>query len=150
VVGDYKTSGKLGDRCSVTKMLKGRRLQVPLYHLLGGDSTRVELLGVGPAYVDADESRAAFDGFANDAERQAFLETLGVLATLWARGVFPLHADSHCDWCAYRQACRRNHPPTREREELARDAQAYGLLRKKSRSGRATLADVRASEAGRR
>lgn len=149
VVGDYKTSGKLGDRADATQMLKGRMLQVPLYGLLAGPGARVELLGVGPAYdpqqVEAGDRRVEFDGFAKDEHRRGFLETLRVLAALVERGSFALRPDRHCDWCDYRLACRNTHPPTLEREDHAPDTADYRLLGDKTKSTKPTLAKVRAA-----
>jgi hypothetical protein len=100
-------------------MLSGRALPVPLYALIA--SATVELLGVGPAH-DPVEDVVHFDGFDSDAVRAGVLETVGVAAALAKAGRFPIHRGDHCDWCDYRPACRRSHPPTQFREDRADDA----------------------------
>lgn len=133
VVADYKTSGDLQARLDVEKMLTGERLQVPLYHLLAGRAT-VALLGVGPAF-DADGSRPApFAGFPDDDQDAGFRETLRILADLPRDGVFPIREGRHCSWCEYRPACRKGHPPTASREDLAPDGAAYRAVSRKKRS----------------
>lgn len=126
VVGDYKTSGRLDRRVKPAEMLKGRALQVPLYQLLAGEGSEVELLGVGPSYgIDEEITVASFSGFAKAEQSEGFRETLRVLLRLARAGRFPLLKGRHCEWCAWRPACRRNHPPTRHREEVARDTAAF-------------------------
>jgi ATP-dependent helicase/nuclease subunit B len=129
VVSDYKTSGKLKDRCNVTAMLKGSRLQVPVYALLAGSEAAVELLGVGPGFDPEGETgyRFPFAGFTAPALR-GFHETLLVLAELREQGAFPLRHGEHCGWCAYQQGCRHVHPPTEEREKQAADGMRYAKL----------------------
>jgi ATP-dependent helicase/nuclease subunit B len=133
-VGDYKTSGKLADRVSPLLMLRGLQLQVPLYQILAGDDSTVELLGVGPYYsrLDEDDRQAAFAGFAKDDQRSGFRQTLRTLVELARRGRYPLRTDRHCSWCAYRLACRWNHPPTLHRETLDADGRRYAGLQDKS------------------
>jgi ATP-dependent helicase/nuclease subunit B len=134
LVGDYKTSGKLADRVAPRLMLKGHQLQVPLYRMLEGDDSAVELLGVGPFYalLGEDERQAIFDGFPKDDQRTGFLETLRTLVGLVRRGRFPMRSDRHCSWCAYRLACRWNHPPTQHRETIDADGLLYASLQDKS------------------
>jgi len=134
IIGDYKTSGDLERRSNVTQMLKANTLQVPLYWLIGGADSRVELFGVGPAYDEKDdaERRVVFGGFDDSRRHEGFLETLRTLADLVTKGRFPLHEGSHCGYCAYEQACRRLHPPTVERESHAADSARYRLLSKKN------------------
>jgi hypothetical protein len=134
VVSDYKTSGRLADRVVPREMLKGRFLQVPLYWLMAGDRTEVELLGVGPRFDPCDEenSVARFSGFADEAQRRGFVETLRVLVEFVRQGRFPLNDDRHCSYCAYGPACRRTHPPTRERERLYDDTRRFEALRAKT------------------
>ncbi len=132
-VGDYKTSGALERRVKQADMLKGKALQVPLYWMLAGGDASVELLGLGP---DFNPSRAdyrhEFPGFDGEL-RDSFLGTMRTLIDLRNRGTFPLHKqDRVCSWCTYRQACRRNHPPTLEREKLYEETLAYQALHTKS------------------
>ncbi len=151
VVADYKTSGNLGERADRALMLKGRHLQVPLYHLLARAAS-TELLGVGPGFdpaeIDEADRRSGFGGF-DGAEAAGFRETLRVLADLDARGAYPLRYDERpCGWCDYRRACRRNHPPTLEREENADDTRDYRDLGGKS-TKKPALANVRADREAR-
>jgi len=145
-IGDYKTSGKLREQCNPTKILKLHRLQVPLYWLLGQREADVELLGVGPDFDPGapreEDRRVTFRGFADPEQEQGFREGLAVLADLLHRGAFPLRPDNHCHWCDYRPACRRSHPPTMEREELAPDTRDYRDIQRRS-SKRPLLAQVR-------
>ena len=118
IVSDYKTGGKLKDRVKPGAMLSGGELQAPIYALLSGFP--VELLGSGPTH-DPLTDRVRFDAFKTDEQRQGFLETLHVLVALADSGRFPIHPGRHCDWCDYRPACRRGHPPTEFREDRAED-----------------------------
>jgi len=120
VVSDYKTGGDVSARVKPAAMLSGGALQVPIYALLNGSP--VELLGVGRDHDPATDV-ARFDGFASDEQRRGFLETLVVFADLAGEGRFPIHPGDHCDWCDYRAACRRGHPPTLFREDHATDVQ---------------------------
>jgi hypothetical protein len=102
--------------------------------MLAGEDSTVELLGVGPYYAreDEDERQAAFAGFPNDDQRSGFRQTVRTLVDLAGRGRYPLRADRHCSWCAYRLACRWNHPPTLHRETLDVDGRRYASLQDKS------------------
>lgn len=143
-IGDYKTAGNLRRPVSATEMLRGLQLQVPLYHLMSDG--RVALLGVGPDFEDEpDRSTSRFEGFETAAMADGFRETLRVLDRLRRGGVFPLRQDDRrCGWCDFRRACRRNHPPTRHREEVAADAADLRDLQGKSTRGeRYRIADVR-------
>jgi RecB family exonuclease len=135
-IGDYKTGGKLAEAANPTKILKLHRLQVPLYWLLGQRTADVELLGVGPDYGPGgprEEDRlVTFRGFASPEQEQGLREGLAVLADLLRRGAFPLRPDNHCNWCDYRPACRRSHPPTLEREENAGDSRDYRDVQRRS------------------
>ncbi len=136
LVSDYKT-GKLSDLDDVDEMLRGRRLQIPLYRILAGEGARVETLGVGPSHqrVEGEDEPAAtgaFSGFARPEQEEGFRETLGALVSMAREGRFPLHT-TDCAWCPYTPACRHNHPPTLERERNARDvSQFFGLQKKES------------------
>jgi ATP-dependent helicase/nuclease subunit B len=134
VVGDYKTSTSLSGRVHQTSMLKGRTLQVPLYRMLAGPDAVVEVLGVHPDLDPADEEhRHRFEGFKNDACERTFRHTMRVLLRMRSDGIFPLNkGDQHCRWCDYRHACRRNHPPTLERESRMGDAEDYRAVQKKN------------------
>jgi RecB family exonuclease len=134
-VGDYKTSTFIAPRVDATAILKGRQLQVPLYSMMAG-RTEVELLGIHPDLDPGDDKqRALFSWFDDDEQAQSFLHTLRVLFRLRDEGVFPFHEDSQqCGWCDFQKACRRKHPPTRDRELLLTDADDYRKLDKKTKS----------------
>jgi RecB family exonuclease len=142
VVSDYKTGGDVSTRVKPAAMLSGGALQVPIYALLSGSP--VELLGVGLNHDPAIDV-AGFDGFASDEQRRGFLETLVVLANLAGQGRFPIHPGDHCDWCDYRPACRRGHPPTLFREAHATDVKdAHDCWRKTAKLP--TVSAVRGEE----
>jgi hypothetical protein len=133
-VGDYKTSTSLADRVNPTRMLKGIELQVPLYGMLAGPGTAVEVLGVHPDLDPADgEHVHRFDGFAGDPLADSFRDTLRVLVRLLRDGVFPFREGDPCRWCDYNAACRRNHPPSVSRESRLGDAADYRRVSRKSR-----------------
>jgi len=144
IVADYKTSGKLDDRCNATGMLKGREIQVPVYRLLAG-AGRVDLLGVSPSY-SSDDSVRSFAGFADDRAERGFHETLEVLLELSRQGRYPLHDSPDCKRCAYSEACRRNHPPTLERENHAEDTRRFRSLQRKNASKFPLLSDLEAKD----
>ncbi len=144
IVADYKTMGNLPNRVDISRILKGRSLQLPLYVLMqesaaaskeGTPSIRAEVIGVGPAFSEgASPSEPSPEGYPSreilDADlmariREGLLETLHVLDETAAAGCFPLNADSdRCGWCPYRRACRRGHAPT-----LTRLASTPGVAR---------------------
>ncbi|MBD3869525.1 MAG: exodeoxyribonuclease V subunit gamma, partial [Acidobacteria bacterium] len=142
-VADYKTSGRLGKRISISEMLKGNQLQVPIYHLLAEQRPTVELLGVGPGYAGP-ESRAEFTGFARDDQFEGLTETLRVLAGLLSAGLYPIKDKSpSCSYCAYKAGCRINHPPTLEREAGSKDSRDFiRLAGKNSFKNRTLLHDL--------
>jgi RecB family exonuclease len=135
LIGDYKTGGSLRDHVDKKSFLKLHRLQVPLYWLLGGRDSGVELLGLGPDYDEggrlAEHRQASFPEL-KPPEEEGLRESLAVLIRLLNRRSFPLREGDHCRWCDFRQACRRNHPPTGEREEQAADARDYRDVQRKN------------------
>ena len=145
VIGDYKT-GQVKELTDVTKMLKGERLQVPLYWMLADRNASVEVLGVGVHHDPDDvDTKDRILGFADmkPVEYAGFLETMRVLADLLADGVFPLKDSRGCDYCPYELACRHKHPPTGEREEHAADGADFVDLGAKTKTKKRTLAEVR-------
>lgn len=150
-IADYKTSGNIGKRISVSEMLKGSHLQVPIYHLLAEGGPAVELLGVGPSFEgkSVKDARPRFDGFGREDQREGMLETLRVLAGLLKNGLFPLRdASKSCSYCVYKPGCRVNHPPTLEREAESLDGRDYLELAGKNRdNGKTLLPDLRKSRA---
>ncbi len=133
IVGDYKTSGNLEGQTDPSQALKGLKLQAAIYQLLSQPDTEVELLGVAPYYerhpTRGDRASLQLD----HATREGVRETLRVLSELLDRGSFPMaRDDGPCRYCAYRPACRRAHPPTRERDDLAEDTADFRALKSKN------------------
>ncbi len=163
VVSDYKTSGTLEHQTDMATLLKGSRLQMPLYLLMAeaqlgtwsaaGARVRAEVIGVGPRFLpgapgaEEDETRAVIDPEKFEKNRMGLLETVRILADLAAGGSFPLNETSRvCTYCPFTRACRRTHIPTLARIGAAAEASSYRLLRGKST--RAPLIDdVRAKAA---
>jgi ATP-dependent helicase/nuclease subunit B len=157
IVSDYKTGGRPADHVAPAEILRGSRLQMPLYALMaeslaaewGATATdaRAEVLGVGPGFgQDGDEGseQAVLDRQVLDSIRAGLLETLRVLMDLAAGGSFPLNEESRlCRRCAYVRACRRTHAPTLSRIAAAGVAADFELVRLKNTRAR-TLAEVRA------
>ena len=155
VVSDYKTGGQPGMFVRPVEILKGRRLQMPLYALMaetsawehrqelagaaGEGRVTAEVLGVGPRHERApEEARALLEPATLAPIREGLLETLAVLMRLFDAGLHPLNESSeHCDFCPYRRACRRTHGPTLDRLRSRPDLRDYILLR--SKNGRAPL-----------
>jgi RecB family exonuclease len=163
LVGDYKTGGRIEDHVKPAEILKGRRLQMPLYALLAreraaswglaGAGADAEILGVGPSFAPAAAgaggeepypARVLLDPEEFARSRAGIEETLRVLVDLAAAGAFPLNASSpRCGFCPYVRACRRRHAPTLTRIGAAPAASEFLLLTGKSTRAR-TLAEVRA------
>jgi hypothetical protein len=162
LITDYKTGGRPAMHVDMAAVLKGHRLQIPLYVLLAEapeaglepvGTARGEVLGVGPAFTtavaDADERRAGLDSAKFALHRAGFEETVGVLADLAADGRFPLNADNtrFCGYCPYLRACRRLHAPTLARLDRTAALEDYRLLQDKSTRA-PTLAGIRAKRDG--
>ena len=146
VVADYKT-GNVKDMTKVTPILKGDRLQVPLYWLMQERAATVEVLGIGPRHDPSGAGAAdriqRFEGMSAE-ETAGFLETVRVLTALLRDGVFPLTSvDRRCSYCPYTLACRQKHPPTMEREANAADRDDYADIGRKAQRGKRTLDEVR-------
>ncbi len=136
-IGDYKTSRRFATATSPTEMLRGRELQVPLYRMMAGKGARVELLRVRAVYETLDDreekERAEFEGFDAPDSTAGFLETLRVLLDLARSGSYPLNPGDDCTVCAYRRACRRNHPPTLERRNRTKAWNRFLQVQEKDR-----------------
>jgi ATP-dependent helicase/nuclease subunit B len=130
-VGDYKISKNVARRVDPTAMLKGTTLQAPLYRLLAGEDATVEMIGIHPE-LGEDDARVSFSGFEKEAQEASFRDTLRVLLQLRNGGNFPFNDDRHCQWCPYKSACRRGHPPSVARERQSTDAAGYRGLGGKS------------------
>ena len=125
--------------CKLGAMLSGGELQVPIYALHLGLAGRA----AGASAHDHDADVVRFDGFKSTEERDGVLETLRVAAALADAGRFPIHPGSTADWCDYRSACRRGHPPTRFREGRAARRRGRARLLEQDRRRLPTLAAVR-------
>ena len=158
LISDYKTSGNLERLVSLSEMLKGSRLQIPLYILMaesrlgdwsaGGSAVRAEVIGVGPAFA-AEEARFEVDPGKFLRCREGLLETLGALMDLADSGRFPLNDRSRiCAYCPYLRACRKTHPPTLERLSRSSEGAVVALLRAKNTTT-PTFEAVRRKPAGR-
>jgi ATP-dependent helicase/nuclease subunit B len=165
VISDYKTSGDPHAHVAMAEVLKGRRLQLPLYVLMAearlraagtaDPAARAEILGVGPAFTredgtwDDEAGRAALEPEKFARHREDFGETLEVLTGLAAAGFFPFN-DRHetvCVHCPFIRACRRRQAPAAARLEAAAAGGDYYLLQRKSTRA-PTLAQVRAAGGG--
>jgi RecB family exonuclease len=150
VISDYKTGGTLADFVLPRDLLKGRRLQMPLYALMAEAGTlrstgqpigarasrlEVEVLGVGPRFDADEEGRAVLEAASFGPLRAGFLETLAVLLRLVDEGLYPLDATSpSCEYCSFVRACRRGHGPTLERLARHPALREFALVRRKTRS----------------
>ncbi len=156
VITDYKTGGAdLESHVDAATMLKGARLQMPVYVLMAEElraawqrpraRVTAEVLGAGPAFDRAAEFpvRASIDPEKFEANRAGLLETLTVLVDLARAGLFPFNREDsrYCGHCPYVRACRRLHPPTVARLEADPRLEAYRRLRGKSTRA-PLLADV--------
>ena len=145
-IEDYKTKASVEGPVSVAAALKGQRLQGMIYSLLGEEwaKTRANPLSDGSADVGKAIS-VAFLPVHPDAEsfepklfevltryRESSHETLAVLDAALTSGAFAFRSGPHCDWCAVRAACRRNHVPSQERRLAADEFADYVDLGGKS------------------
>ncbi len=122
-ITDYKTKGNLAKRTEAGEIIRGSKLQLALYLLMGlakspGAAT-AELMGIGPDFPmrrDEKERRVRLEGRVLDEMRDGLEETFLTLAGLVRRGRFPLYEEQRpCGWCDFKSACRHFHHPTRER-----------------------------------
>lgn len=161
VVGDYKSAGRLPRHVEPAGILKGHRIQMPLYVLMAeklaaswgveGAAASAEVIGVGPEHVAGltpDETgtgeppgRAELPAEKFDEIRAGFMETLRVLHALAEGGRFPLREGDRCRYCPYDRACRRLHAPSVARIASAPGMRHFQLLDGKSTRAR-TLAEV--------
>ncbi len=122
---DYKTGNNPGAVLSTSDILKGRRLQMPVYAAMAEQTLNAELRDLGVRAVQPEllangefwlKWRYASD-FLGGKFSDALRETLRVLADVRATGTFVPSNDANkvCRFCDFRAACRRLHPPSRER-----------------------------------
>lgn len=148
VITDYKTSGHLASKVSLTNMLQGRNIQLPLYREIVAAALDVEparvgtvVAGVGPVFDRVDKPTAQLKWSAE--AREGFLETLRVVTELARAGRFPLQpATQSCSYCRYRRTCRKDHEPTLQRLAQNKDLQDFYDLATKTASA-PRLTDVR-------
>jgi RecB family exonuclease len=145
LISDYKTSGKLEKWIRPEEYLRFRQVQLPFYAVLAGEMGKrgpviSEALGLGPAFfpergfVRSEPVALDPETFTEDL-RRGFLESLAALDVLVTDGAFPFHSDEFtCQWCEFRNACRRRHYPTRERVEHASDFDLYFAMLKKTKT----------------
>ena len=123
---DYKTGTKPENQVSPLQTLRGRRLQLVLYGMLARTATsenpeQLEVRSVRPRRaMDPTKPEHRFElrnasEFLTGKLRDGMHETLAIFARLIRRGMFIPIDDHHCSYCSYRPACRRYHPPSRER-----------------------------------
>ena len=123
---DYKTGTKPKKLVNATATLRGQQLQLILYGMLARASSgeypdQLEVRSVQPRRdvepTDHPHRHELKDarGFLDGKYSEGMTETLAILARLIRRGLFVPIAGRHCTFCAYRPACRRHHPPSRER-----------------------------------
>lgn len=153
-VVDYKTGGNPAAVLSTTDILKGRRLQMPAYAAMAEQTLHAQPRELGVRAVRPDLEP---DGefwlrwrYAGDLlvgkHRDALRETLRVLADLREAGTLvpSMDAGRVCRFCDFRAACRRLHPPSRERVYNADrpEVQRYLRLRSKSIHNPALVSDA--------
>jgi hypothetical protein len=96
---------------------------VLLYALLG--SGVVEILPVGPKHAREPSIHRFVFADQKPEFQQALRDTLRTVVRLYEAGTFPLRVTDGCRWCEYRAACRKEQPPTVEREARATDVAAF-------------------------
>ena len=152
LVSDYMSAGNLDRHVEPARMLKGQRLQMPLYVLMAEQlatawgaekqGASAEVIGVGPSHVsgstvgsDLDESfsgMAALEAAKFEEIRHGFMETLRILHDLAGKGAYPFKEGPRCSYCPYDRACRRLHAPSVARLAGAPAPRLFMLLDTKS------------------
>jgi RecB family exonuclease len=133
---DYKTGAAPRAAVDASDVLRGRKLQLPVYAMLladGGDGEagEIEVLAVRAA---ANEPEPAHSVPLDDAQRwlrgdlrPALDETLAILAGIVAAGALSAAPEPDtCRRCDYRRACRRLHPPSLERVRTGTELAWHG------------------------
>jgi RecB family exonuclease len=132
VIQDLKTGGRIENHVDKASMLRGSRLQVPLYAWLaareGEALPESEILALGPAAENRPESQwlAAAGGLEDVMD--GILETVRVLVEEAARGQFPYAEEAPCSYCAFRPACRRGDPASDRRVLEGKIFEKFHLL----------------------
>lgn len=120
----------------VAEALRGRGLQPPIYEALArryaitrlGRPAAESAAVVYEVGVNEPGGGIQREPYAPDPDtRTRILGTVRALVDGIEHGVFPMHPDTHCAWCAVAASCRRRHAPSRARAE--RDPRSVGLDR---------------------
>jgi RecB family exonuclease len=146
---DFKVSrGRSSAETNLLRaVLRGERLQPPLYVALGGayaasagagdgaSGVEVLLYVVAPGSSQGPLVRLSYQP---DEEAESRVEqTLSLLIEGIEHGEFPMIPDSYCGWCDVAPACRRRHGPSRARTQTdARASRVAGIRNATIRSGR--------------
>ena len=152
-IDDYKIGGKLSEWVKEPAVLRGERMQLPIYAEMmaaawgtAGPSLKARLLRVGRGNNEKDEI-ASLPPL--DTIREGFRETLATIINLAKIGYFPANPgeqSKNCKYCNYRRTCRKSLEPTRHRFAEDDQLRDYRDLAKKT-SAIPTLTDVRKHEA---
>jgi ATP-dependent helicase/nuclease subunit B len=152
LVSDYKSAGNLARHVEPAGMLKGLRLQMPLYVLMAEQlatewgaekkGASAEVIGVGPSHVSGSTVGTAleesFSALATleagkfEEIRHGFMETLQILHDLAGKGAYPFKEGPRCSYCPYDRACRRLHAPSVTRLAGAHIPRLFMKLNSKS------------------
>ncbi|HEY2987539.1 MAG TPA: PD-(D/E)XK nuclease family protein [Candidatus Binatia bacterium] len=147
---DYKLkaakSRHAADKDLLRSALRGLRLQLPFYVLLG--KRQAEAFNRPEAAIDAafyflapqwPEGPLAVESLPaevwNGPSGAALKETVAFLAESIRRGLFFIQPDDYCRYCEVSEACRRNHRPTVWRLEKDPRWREHWKLKKKVLSG---------------
>ncbi len=150
-VEDFKTSRKVDGHVERRFMLQGIKLQGLAYWLLARawsaerEHPRAKRgeADIAVAFVPVHPKADAFEPaiLAAAELESSWTETLAVIEATWRGGAFAFKKGT-CRWCAFTAACRRDHPPTRERVRAAPEWRDYLDLAGKT-TKRLTLESVR-------
>jgi hypothetical protein len=150
---DYKTGRRPEAVLSPADILKGRHLQMPAYAAMAPQTEgqlsgrTVREFGVQAVHPDLGATddhwlkwRTA-DDFLTGRYRQGLQETLRVLTDLREQGAFvpSMDASKVCRFCDFRAACRRLHPPSRERVYARKNGEVARYLNLRTKSMRSPM-----------
>ncbi|MHC4813479.1 MAG: PD-(D/E)XK nuclease family protein [Planctomycetota bacterium] len=140
---DFKTGRNPEAVVQSRDILKGTRLQLPVYALLleaaeEKKASQVEVRAVTP-FATSDQAGtklryALSKDVLTGKYTEGVLETLAVLVDLRTRGAFIANKGQHCSYCRFQLACRRHHPPSVERTHNSGLAQVRRFLKLREKS----------------
>jgi RecB family exonuclease len=140
-VGDYKSGRTLEGLGEPLRMLRGERLQAPLYAWIesarsgGMEPVDVEFLGVGPHHPpEEDESRLLVAHEELERWRAGVEESVRVLVGQAGAGAFPFHHGDGCKRCKHEPACHHRDREARRTVEQAAARTGYFAIFKKTRN----------------